>query len=348
MSDQLSPIKKWWIKWSNWEFWPFSFLYFPVVFYFIWLAIKRRSFFFFTAANPSIEFGGMMGEKKSEIFKIIPQQYVPLTKLFQPNEAKTAIAFTQKTGYPVIAKPNIGERGRWVEKIVDQSALEKYMKTCPVPFLIQELVTYPLELGVFYVRLPGESHGKITSLVEKGFLAVTGDGQANVRKLLLSNPRASLQVDMGHDRIFHLLDLMPAEGERIEIESIGNHCRGTQFLNKNSRISRKLEKAFDEIADRIPDFYFGRFDLRCQSYEDLEKLKNFKILELNGAGAEPGHIYQPGYSLLRAYRDIIWHLATLADISYRNKQRGHQYWTLRQGMKKVGEIRQYNKLLNAS
>lgn len=348
MPDQLSTIKKWWIRWSNWEFWPFSLLYFPVGFYYAWLALKYRSFFFFTAANPSIEFGGMMGEKKSDIYKIIPGKFLPQTRLFQKNKTDEALDFAQKTGYPIIAKPDIGERGIFVEKLKDPSSLETYIHQCPVAFLLQELVTYPVELGVFYVRLPGETKGKITSIVEKAFLTVTGDGESTIKDLLEKNPRASLQLDMHHKRIAPILKDVPAKGESIEIESIGNHCRGTQFLNKNDRISHNLEVAFDEIANQIPDFYFGRFDLRCRSFADLENLQNFKILELNGAGAEPGHIYQPGYPLVQAYRDIIWHLATLADISLKNKRRGHPYWTLKQGLQKLREVRAYNKTLNTT
>lgn len=348
MPGKLSPIKKWWIKWSNWEFWPFSFLYFPVGFYYTWLSIKRGSFFFFTAANPSIEFGGMMGEKKSDIYRLIPTEYLPQTKLFQKNEAKDAIEFAKKTGFPIIAKPDIGERGTWVEKLKNEDSLANYIRDCPVPFLIQEMITYPVELGVFYMRFPGEPKGRISSIVEKAFLSVVGDGKSTVKILLEKNPRASLQVDMSHERIAPLLDQVPPKNEVVEIESIGNHCRGTQFLNKNDRINSELEQAFDKIANQIPGFYFGRFDLRCKSTEDLANLKNFKILELNGAGAEPGHIYQPGYSLLRAYRDINWHLATLAKISYLNKLNGHPYWSLKEGMKKLREVREYNKLLNAS
>ncbi len=348
MSDQLSPIKKWWIRWSNWEYWPFSFLYFPVGFYYTWLAIKRGSFFFFTAANPSIEFGGMMGEKKSDIYKLIPKKFIPQTQLFSKNEKQGAIHFANKIGFPIIAKPDIGERGTWVEKIKDQAALGNYIRDCPVPFLIQELITYPVELGVFYVRFPDEKKGKITSVVEKAFLSVTGDGKSTIKTLLGSNPRASLQVDMDHKRIAPLLTMVPSKNQLVEIESIGNHCRGTQFLNKNDKISPELERAFDKIADQIPNFYFGRFDLRCNSLEELAELKNFKILELNGAGAEPGHIYQPGYSLIQAYQDINWHLATLAKISHLNKRNGHRYWSLKEGMKKLKEVRKYNKILNAS
>lgn len=347
MSDQLSPIRKWWIKWSNWEFWPFSLLYFPVGFYYAWLAIKRGSFFFFTASNPSIEFGGMMGEKKSEIYKLIPKKYLPKTKLFSKHEVSEARQFALKLGYPVIAKPDIGERGNWVEKIQSEEDLNKYVDSCPVPFLIQELIKYPVELGVFYSRLPEQKSGKITSIVEKSFLRVKGDGRSTVKELLLRDPRASIQADMDHDRLKPIIDLVPENNQTVEIESIGNHCRGTMFLDKTDRVTSELTHAFDQLANEIPDFYFGRFDIRCKSLEDLTRLHHFKILELNGAGAEPGHIYQPGYSLIKAYGDIIWHLATLAEISYQNKKRGHQYDSFRVGLRKLKEVKRYNRVLNA-
>lgn len=348
MPDQLSPLRKWWIKWSNWEFWPFAVLYFPVWFYYAWLAIKRGSLFFFTASNPSIEFGGMMGEKKSEIYPLIPQKYLPKTKLFDKKQAQEAILFAKQIGFPVIAKPDIGERGTWVEKLSDEMSLIKYIDQCPVPFLIQEFISYPIELGVFYIRNPKDTKGRVSSIVQKDFLKVVGDGRSTIRHLLANNPRASIQTDLSHPRMTFMLNNIPEAEAVVEIEPIGNHCRGTRFLNLNHAISHELNQAFDSLANQIPDFYFGRFDLRCRSLTDLEHLEHFKIIELNGAGAEPGHIYQPGYPLIKAYRDIFWHLATLADISYQNKRRGHAYWPFTKGIKKIMESRKYNLSLKAS
>ncbi|XOV92445.1 MAG: hypothetical protein ACFHWX_19855 [Bacteroidota bacterium] len=348
MPDQITPIRKWWIKWTNWEFWPFSLVYFPVGFYYTWLAIRNGSFFFFSASNPLIEFGGMRGEKKSDIYQLIPKKYLPKTKLFQKNEKSEARRYASQLGFPFIVKPDIGERGTWVEKIENEHDLSRYMDLCPVPYLIQELIEYPLELGVFYIRYPGEKNGKITSIVQKAFLKVIGDGQSSVKELLQRDPRASIQVNMEHDRIKHILDFIPENGQSVEIESIGNHCRGTMFLDKTDSVTPELTKAFDQLADEIPEFYFGRFDIRCTSLEELATLQDFKILELNGAGAEPGHIYQPGFSLFKAWRVINWHLAVLAEISHQNKKRGHPYLSFREGLKKLREVQKYNQILNNS
>ena len=340
----LSGVGKFWHKVTHWEYWPFGVLYFPVYFYYTWLVIRCRSFFFFTAANPTIDFGGMLGESKSEIFKLIPERFIPRYQLIEKGDTKSALAFAQKLGFPLVCKPDIGERGNLVEVIKTESALENYISKCPVNFLMQEFANYPIELGVFFIKLPGESIGKVTSIVQKDFLHVIGDGQLTVHQLLEKSPRAMLQLDFDHPRFAEVMRRIPANGEKVIVESIGNHCRGTTFLNKTSQATEKLHQAFSELANQINGFHFGRFDLRCNSFEELEELKNFKILELNGAGAEPGHIYQPGFPLWKGYQAILWHLSQLAKVSRANHKSGVKYWTLKQGLAKMHAIKAYNKI----
>jgi len=332
---------------THYEYWPFDLLYFPVYFYYLFLAIKYRSFTYFTSSNPSIETGGFLGESKWEVFKLIPKKYLPTTLLFSPDvEIEDLEKSLRKSGiaYPFIAKPEIGERGWMVEKISNRQDLALYLSKIKVNFLIQELVVFPIELGVFYIRYPNSEQGRVTSIVKKGFLKVEGDGTSSVKALLEKNTRAILNFNFGSDFKKSLLKKVPAEGQKVIVESIGNHCRGTAFINANNEIDEKLNQTFDTIAKQIPGFYFGRFDLRCQSFEDLKNEKNFKIMELNGAGSEPGHIYDPDYSLLKAYRDIIWHFKVLAEISNLNKKQGISPWTLKQGLNKWKEIREYNRL----
>ncbi len=329
----------WWektlFKIRHFEFWPFSVFYFPVYFYYLWLSIKHRSFFFFSASNPKIESGGMLGESKWNIFQMIPKQYIPKTYLFPPEISFQEITETMSNaglGYPIILKPDVGERGWMVEKIKNDTELSSYLKKINVPFLLQEYVSYPLELGVFYVKIPGENKGKITSIVRKGFLSVIGDGKHTIYELLQEqeDKRAKLQFNFNSEFQKDMLSMVPDPGKAITVEGIGNHCRGTTFYNDNSQISRDLNKVFNDVCEQIPDFYFGRFDIRTESYDQLIKGKNFAILELNGAGSEPGHIYQPGYSLLKAYRDVIYHLSLLAKVSHKNHLRGIPYMTFKE------------------
>jgi len=332
----------------QWEYWPFWVFNLPVNFYFIWLALKERSFFFFAASNPTIDFGGMIGEKKSEIFNLIPQEYYPKTILIDNHSADELKQVGLSVGYPFVAKPDIGERGNGVEVIRTEEDLLKYRSGMPVPFLVQEFANYPVELGVFYVRKPSEEMGKVTSIVQKKLLSVTGNGESTVRELLKSQIRASLQVDFEHTRLTHLLDKVPTLGEEIVVEEIGNHCRGTMFLDATFEADARLNEAFDRLAKQIDGFYYGRFDLKCRSFDDLRELKNFKIVELNGCGAEPAHIYQPGFSLMKAY-GVVWvHFKWMAEVSRENKKLGTPYLTTRQGLKKLADLRGYNKQLRGA
>jgi len=322
--------------------------YFPTNFYFIWLAIKERSFFFFSSSNPTIDFGGMIGEKKSEIFNLIPQEYYPKTILIDDHSADDLKQVGLSVGYPLVAKPDIGERGNGVEVIRTEEDLLKYRSDMPVPFLAQEFANYPVELGVFYVRKPSEAMGKVTSIVQKKLLSVTGDGESTVRELMKSQIRASLQVDFEHERLTHLLDKVPIVGEEIVVEEIGNHCRGTKFLDATCQADAHLNEAFDRLAKQIDGFYYGRFDLKCRSFDDLRELRHFKIVELNGCGAEPAHIYQPGFSLMKAYRVVWGHFKWMAEVSRENKKLGTPYLTTRQGLKKLADLRAYNKQLRSA
>lgn len=332
---------------THWEYWPFNVLYIPVYPYFTWQIIKRRSYFFFTASNPSIDFGGMLGESKSAIFDIIPEQYIPFTHKLAPDAdvaTITQLMTVNNLQYPVILKPDVGERGWMVRKIKNDQELAAYLEEIKVDFLLQEYVDLPLELGVFYYRYPNQARGKVSSIVAKEMLFVTGDGQRTMRQLIDEKPRARFQVEeleKANDPGF--FETVPAKGERVELVSIGNHCKGTKFLNANDWINEDLHQAIDQMAQEIPDFYFGRFDLRCSSIEDLRKLENFKIMELNGAGAEPGHIYQPGYPLLKAYQSIYHHIGVLSKISYLNHRRGIPYWSTKRGLAKMKEIKAYNR-----
>jgi hypothetical protein len=95
-------------------------------------------------------------------------------------------------------------------------------------------------------------------------------------------------------------------------------------LNANHLITEKLNSTFDSISKQIPGFFFGRYDLRCSTVSDLENGK-VMIVELNGCGAEPAHIYHPGASLFKGIRDLIVHWQNLYRVSRENHKRGIPY-----------------------
>lgn len=288
----------------------------------------------------------MLGESKWEILNQIPKEYIPRTKRFPPHIAVSDVLGWMEEHqfqYPIVLKPDIGERGWMVKKIDCEGDIRTYLSINTVSFLAQEYVSLPLELGVFYYRFPGEARGKISSVTKKVMMEVVGNGRHKVKELLLRNPRARLYIKAFEERYPQKLGLVPANGERVEVEPIGNHCRGTTFLDETHRVTEKLEKTFDLVANQIPGFHFGRFDIRCSSFEELEAGHHFKILELNGAGAEPGHIYHPGRSIWAGYKDIIHHLNVLRSIAVQNHRSGIPYMQFRSGVRFIMNIRKYNR-----
>lgn len=322
------------IKLKSWEYWPFGIVHFPVIVYWLWLSLRTRSLFFFSASNPGITMGGMFGESKFDVLQKIPKQYLPTTILIKiPATAEDILQKMKEAGLtlPVIFKPDLGERGFMVKRIASVQDIELYIKTTKAHFLIQELVDLPLEFGVFYARLPSERRGRVTSIVMKEMLTVTGNGCSSFEELILAKDRAKLQwKTLKETHQSRLADIIPM-GVVVELVSIGNHCLGTKFLDGSHLINDKLSTTFDTVSQQIDGFYFGRFDLRCETLNDLYEGR-IKIMELNGCGAEPAHIYHPGFSLVKAVGVLLRHWRTIFLIARENHKRGVSYSTFKNGM----------------
>lgn len=321
------------IRLTHWEYWPFGVVQFPFFIYWLWLSLRARSILFFSASNPGILMGGMFGESKYEVLKLIPEPYKPKTvRIGYPFSFRQVIAILQENNFqfPVIFKPDLGERGFMVKRITGEADVDAYVKTLKADFLIQEFVDLPVECGVFYTRFPEQESGKVTSLVLKEMLAVTGNGTDTLQQLIFANPRARLQWETLKLRYADKISEVIPNGESVELNAIGNHCLGTKFLNGEAFITERLSHTFDSISKQIDGFYFGRFDLRCASIEDLYA-GNIKIMELNGCGAEPAHIYQPGFSLWKALGVLATHWKNLFIISMQNHKQGVPFLSVKEG-----------------
>jgi hypothetical protein len=180
------------------------------------------------------------------------------------------------------------------------------------------------------VRFPNEEHGFVNSITAKEFLYVQGDGKKTLGELVLENDRARLQWNSLEKKYRSQLNNVISEGKKLELVSIGNHCLGTKFLNGNHLITEKLSASFDRISKQMNGFYFGRYDLRCASIEDLENGK-VKIVELNGCGAEPAHIYHPNASLWDGISDLVTYWQNMYRVSKENHERGVAYISFSEG-----------------
>lgn len=338
------------IKLFNWEYWSFGVIYTPIYFYWFYLCIRARSLFFFSAANPTIENGGFLMERKSDIYKLIPQIYYPKTFLVETGYSITLIASMIRSEgftFPVIVKPDIGGKGRGVKKIdtIQQAAL--YIHQCNFPMLVQEYVEYEMEAGIFYCRYPWKEKGNISGIVAKEFLTVIGDGNATIEQLLQQNPRYVLQLTaLRKMKEVNLKEILNADEERV-IVPFGNHARGAKFIDAADKINPTLENAIDEICRQIPEFFYGRLDIKFANWKDLNEGKNLSIIELNGAGSEPTHMYDPSHSLFFAWKEIIHHWKILWRIStWNHKNKNFPYLSFKLGIKMFKENKAVEKKLD--
>ncbi len=338
------------LKWLKWEFWPFWFFYMPVYVKFLILSAKARSMAFFTAANPLMEQGGFTDYSKYNVLKHIHSDFLPKTILLSnPTENKTLEQMrASEIDFPIILKPDIGERGFGVEKIDSLKALTNYFETKKNigDIILQEFISYPIELGIMYSKKNSEISGQISSIVSKQFLAVTGDGASSLGTLISGDKRSKFYLDSLLKIYAQELEVVLEKNETKELVAIGNHCRGTMFLDYNHLINNNLVRVFDAISKPIVGYHFGRFDLRVPSIEDLYKGKNIKIMELNGSASEPAHIYDPNMQLSKAYVHLFAHWQRLYEISIENHQNGVPYGSALEIWKAVRQRGKFKKIIN--
>ena len=315
----------------------------PVVFIWLWFALRARHLFFFSAANPAIETGGVLGESKINILKRLPAAVVPKTVFVEAGTCTDKILHTMKSAglsWPVIAKPNIGERGFMVSKLRSEEELQAYLAAAPPDFLLQAYIDAPLELAVMHHRMPDTGAGRVTSICIKKTLSVTGDGQSTVRALMMDDLRSRLQVERFEREQPELLSMVPEKGRVLELEPIGNHCRGTKFLNGNHLIDEDIHAVFNRVAAQMEGIHYGRFDLRCRDVGALRK-GQFWVMEYNGVAAEPAHIYDPEMPVPEKYRTIYRHWRIIYHIYKAQRTRGIRPMSLKEAIAAVKNYRAY-------
>lgn len=311
----------------RWEFWPMWLFYIPLGPWLAWLSIRYRGATAFTAANPGLPHSGLVGESKWDILAQIPQKYVVPSAMIAPGKPASRMALAEQTidgnrwSYPLIVKPDVGQRGAGVKRVRTPAEIEQYLSDWRDPVLLQTYHPGPHEAGIFYVRCPGESQGRIFSITDKTFPEVVGDGEKTLEELIWDHPRYRMQARVFLHRHGDRIKQVPAEGERVSLAISGNHCQGTMFTDGAALITPELEAVIDEISQHVDGFYYGRFDLRYTDPEELKAGRGFRIVELNGVTSESTNLWDPDKTLLRAYAILFeqWRLAyAVGDACRRN------------------------------
>ncbi len=317
---------------SSFEFWPGWLFYTPVVVYWLLLGLRHRSFCLPTAANPSIEAGGLCGESKSAILdQVAPEQRAWLADYIKiatgTSDIKTLLAQVEARGitFPVVVKPDIGCHGDGVRLVVEPGALKGVLDSFEsgTSLLLQQYIAFEGEAGVFYVRVPG-AEPQITSLTLKHAPSVVGDGRSTLRELILAEPRTREISHLYFPRLQDRLDTIVALNQPVRLVFTGNHCKGSEFRDGRADITTSLTSRIDRICRAMPNFHFGRIDLRFADTASLRRGEGFRIIEINGVGSEATHIWDPGTSLVEAYRVQFQHYKTAFTIGSLMRQTGYR------------------------
>lgn len=303
-------------KITRYEYWPFWIFYIPMIPVWFWFSIKTRSFTYFTAVNPGIKFGGFFNYSKFKLQQKIQEEFRPQHQFISDKNSILKIDF------PIVAKPDIGERGKNVQLINNQLEWERYANKYK-NFIVQKYIDFPFEFGVFYAKLPTQKTGKILSITAKNFLEFIGDGKTSLREFIESDARAYFNKSYLYMKFHDQQELVLEKGEKLLLEEIGNHNRGTYFYDATHLITSNLESNINKISQAIDGFFYGRFDVKTKSLEDFKR-GNFVVLEVNGSNSEPTHIYDKNYVLIKSYKEVYRHLKIQYQIAQFNINQGYK------------------------
>ncbi len=315
---------------SPFEFWPGWLFYAPVVVQWIWLGLRYGDMSLPTAANPTIETGGLCGESKTAILDQITgparARIAPYIAFRAGQDDPAAAAQASGFAWPMVLKPDIGCNGTGVRLVATSAALAQAVAEFPrgIKLLLQHYVADPGEAGLFYIRYPDEPYGRLTSATIKLQPSVTGNGRSTLEQLVRADPRAGRVPHLYLRRLASRLAEIPAAGEVVPLVFTGNHCKGSVFFNGANLITPALTEQVDRFARAIPNFHFGRVDIRFASEAALKLGQGFTVIEVNGAGSEATHIWDARCTLREAYASQFSHYRAAWEIGHINRSRGLQ------------------------
>ena len=304
----------------------------PMVAQWIGLSIRHGSWALPTAANPQITAGGLVGEGKSEYFRSMGPLASAHSAAFCVFRNNGSVSDAEKamTGavleYPLILKPDIGWCGFGVRIVRSRDELTSYLRAYPADedIILQKFVSYEGEAGIYYVRLPHEAKGRITGILLRFFPRVVGDGHSSIAELMARNPRACRLGQDGRSEPCCDISRVPSAGEIVRLSVTGSTRVGGMYEDATALVTPAMENAINAIALDMKELHVARFDVRYESIGAMRAGHSFKIIEVNGAGSEAVHAWDPRYTLSQAYRIVFEKQRMLFAIGAAMRSRGHR------------------------
>ena len=306
----------------------------PMVLQWCWLGLRHRSLTLPSAANPQITAGGLVGDTKSEYFasmgahaRSMVAPYVML-QVAGDDMLLSALSAMGEAGlvFPVVAKPDLGWCGFGVRRLDDAVELADYLARYPVgeSLMLQRYLDEPGEAGIFYVRHPDQPSGWLLGILLRHYPQVIGDGISTVAQLIEADARLRRAVrNQREHECRHDPDEVPVAGDTVRLSLIGSTRVGGRYEDGSAFATAGLAAAIEAVARDMPQFHVGRFDVRYRTLQDL-RCGRFTIMEVNGAGSEAVHAWDPKYSVRQVYRMVFAKQRLLFALGAANRARGHR------------------------
>jgi hypothetical protein len=280
-----------------------------------------------------MKFGGFEGEGKMVIYEQLPARYCPKSIFIEPQESFQGVAAKLSDAeftFPFIVKPDVGMKGLLFRKIENIAQLKQYHQAIPTAYIIQEFLDQEEEVSVFYCRMPYSEKGEITAMIRKVLPVIIGDGSSSVAELVAHHPTASKGKAFFEKQLGSIWNTILPKGKSHNLSHVANLIHGAYFEDLKSSITSEITDLFDEISHKS-HFYYGRYDIKCDAISDLRKGGTFYILEFNGAGSVPNHVFAGKYSLIGAYKEIVRHWNLMYSISEYNHRNDFPRWSWQKG-----------------
>ena len=309
----------------RWEFWsPWAF-YGPILPWFVVNYLRLGCMRTATAVDPCWPDGGAIGESKQRVLDLFPEGSVE-PSFRHPDgadvEASVRRVESQGWGWPMILKPDEGQRGAGVHLIADPAELRDRLSETRIPVVLQRYHPGPGEVGLFWWKLPGAERGRLFTLCHKIFPVVVGDGRRTLKELIVDDPRLRLQFKVFFRRFEARLDEIVPLDEQVQLTRAGNHAQGCLFVDGEHLRTPALESWLDEVCSAVPGFHYGRLDVRYRDVESLKRGEGLSVIEANGLGSESTNMYDPSFSLFKAWSLVRIHWIVAMKIGRANRARG--------------------------
>ncbi len=305
----------------------------PMVAQWLWLGLRYGSVTLPSSANPAITAGGLVGEGKLEYFRIMG----PLALAASAEHIGVRVDETTQVGdltdamntrglqFPVIAKPDLGWCGFGVNKIAHVADLARYLQGYPrgQTLVLQRYLPEEGEAGLFYVRHPDAAAGTLIGVLRRHYPRVTGNGRDMVGVLVAADTRLKRMESSASHHADYDPDYVPHAGETVRLSTIASTRVGGMYEDATAAVTPALTARVDAIARDMQQFHVGRFDVRYTTLDALRR-GEFTIMEVNGAGSEAVHAWDPKYSMRQVYRIVFAKQRLLFRIADANRRAGHR------------------------